>query len=170
MGIAGLITATGGITASGISSGAITATSVYSSGAMTINSGGLDVTGMLIADTITASGAITCSSQINALSFNSTSDYRVKQFVQPITNASINSLNPVSYYNILSNKTDLGFIAHEVQPHFPMLVNGEKDGVNYQSINYIGLIPVLVAEIKELKSQVKILNSKVEQLMHNESI
>jgi hypothetical protein len=87
--------------------------------------------------------------------------------VQPITNSSVDPLNPVSYYNILSNKTDLGFIAHEVQPYFPMLVNGEKNGVNYQSINYTGLIPVLVAEIKDLKSQVKILNSKVEQLMQS---
>jgi hypothetical protein len=62
----------------------------------------------------------------------------------------------------------LGFIAHEVQPHFPMLVNGQKDGEGYQSINYIGLIPVLVAEIKDLKSQVKILHSQVEQLMKNQ--
>jgi hypothetical protein len=85
--------------------------------------------------------------------------------VQPITDNNVDQLNPVSYYNILSNKTDLGFIAHEVQPHFPMLVNGEKDGQDYQSINYAGLIPVLVAEIKDLKSQVKMLNFKVEQLM-----
>jgi hypothetical protein len=49
-----------------------------------------------------------------------------------------------------------------------MLVNGQKDGDVYQSINYIGLIPVLVAEIKDLKSQVKILHSQVEQLMKNQ--
>jgi hypothetical protein len=171
MGVAGLITASGGITASSISCGAltasslhsigaITATTVYASSTMTAN-GGLTVGNTLTAANITASGTI------NALSFNSTSDYRVKQFVQPITNATVESLNPVSYYNILSNKTDLGFIAHEVQPHFPMLVNGEKDGEAYQSINYTGLIPVLVAEIKDLKSQVKMLTSKVEQLMQS---
>jgi hypothetical protein len=116
---------------------------------------------------VTIVGTITCNSTINANSFNSTSDYRIKQFVKPITASTVDSLNPVSYYNILSNKTDLGFIAHEVQPHFPMLVNGEKDGKDYQSINYTGLIPVLVAEIKDLKSQVKMLTSKVEQLMQS---
>jgi len=112
-----------------------------------------------------SSTGLTVSGTVTATSFNSTSDYRIKQFVQPIIDNNVDQLNPVSYYNILSNKTDLGFIAHEVQSHFPMLVNGEKDGQDYQSINYIGLIPVLVAEIKDLKSQVKTLHSKVEQLM-----
>jgi hypothetical protein len=123
--------------------------------------------GLTVGGTLTA-GVITASSTIDALSFNSTSDYRIKQFVQPIASQAIEQLNPVSYYNILSNKTDLGFIAHEVQPHFPMLVNGEKDGQSYQSINYVGLIPVLVAEIKDLKLQVKTLNHQVEQLMKNQ--
>jgi len=190
------MTANGGLTVGNtLTAAAITATSLYSSGAITINSGGLTVnaglldvqninagkitctsiTGtniyasgtMSVVGAMSVGGTITCSSTINALSFNSTSDYRVKQFVQPILGRTVDSLNPVSYYNILSNKTDLGFIAHEVQPHFPMLVNGEKDGEAYQSINYTGLIPVLVAEIKDLKSQVKILTSKVEQLMQS---
>ena len=83
--------------------------------------------------------------------------------MQPIANSTVDFLNPVSYYNTLSNKTDLGFIAHEVQPHFPMLVNGEKDGETYQSLNYIGLIPVLVAEIKELKLKVQMLLEQSKQ-------
>jgi hypothetical protein len=36
-------------------------------------------------------------------------------------------------------------------------VDGEKDGTNYQSINYIGLIPILIKEIKELKKEVNFL-------------
>jgi hypothetical protein len=50
---------------------------------------------------------------------------------------------------------DLGFIAHEVQETLPMLVNGIKDGSTNQSINYSGIIPILVAEIQELKMKVK---------------
>jgi hypothetical protein len=102
-------------------------------------------------------------SNIYAVNVYATSDYRIKSHVQSIDRTvNIDTLNPVSYYNKLSNKTDLGFIAHEVQPHFPMLVNGEKDGPINQSINYTGLIPVLVAEIKDLKSQVKNLTNQLQ--------
>jgi hypothetical protein len=40
------------------------------------------------------------------------------------------------------------------------LVNGEKDGKNYQSLNYIGIIPILVKEIQELKTEVQNLKQK----------
>jgi hypothetical protein len=48
-------------------------------------------------------------------------------------------------------------IAHEVQEYYPFLVEGEKDGYNTQSVNYIGLIGVLIKEIQELKREIKIL-------------
>ena len=47
-----------------------------------------------------------------------------------------------------------GFIAHEVQEYYPFLVNGKKDGESIQSINYSGLIPILVNEIQNLKKEV----------------
>ena len=89
---------------------------------------------------------------------NTTSDYRIKQNVQPITD-NIDALNPVAYYNTHTKRQDFGFIAHEVQEHFPMLVSGEKDGPVNQSINYIGIISILVAEIQELKKKVDMLMS-----------
>ena len=61
--------------------------------------------------------------------------------------------------NQISGKKDLGFIAHEVQDVFPNLVDGEKDGENYQSLNYNGLIAVLVKEIQDLKKRVSILEA-----------
>ena len=94
---------------------------------------------------------------------NTTSDYRIKSNVEPIA-SNVDSLNPVSYYNNLSNKTDLGFIAHELQEYFPMLVTGEKDGPVNQSINYAGLIPVLVSEVQELKAQMKDLKQQLKDL------
>jgi len=33
------------------------------------------------------------------------------------------------------------------------LVTGEKDGEEMQSVNYIGLIPILINEIKMLKKE-----------------
>ena len=59
-----------------------------------------------------------------------------------------------------NQKHDIGFIAHEVQEIFPFLVNGIKDGPQNQSLNYIGLIGLLVKEIQELKDTVTELEKK----------
>ena len=53
----------------------------------------------------------------------------------------------------------MGFIAHELQEHFPFLVSGEKDGAENQSVNYIGLIALLVKEIQELKERMETVES-----------
>jgi len=76
----------------------------------------------------------------------------------------VNKLNPVSYYNKLSSTQDIGFIAHEVQEEFPELVAGEKDGESNQALNYMGLIPILVKEVKELKRREETLKTTVEML------
>ena len=61
---------------------------------------------------------------------------------------------------MLSNKQDMGFLAHEVQEIYPFLVEGEKDGDTTQSLNYQGLIALLVKEIQDLKKRVAILEQK----------
>jgi len=92
--------------------------------------------------------------------FNATSDYRIKEAVEPLSKSlSVDELNPVTYINKLSNKRDIGFIAHEVQEVYPFLVSGEKDGENLQSLNYIGLIGILVKEIQDLKKRLSVLES-----------
>jgi hypothetical protein len=58
-------------------------------------------------------------------------------------------------------KQDIGFIAHEVQEVFPQLVHGEKDGIQMQSLNYSGLLPILVKEIQELKKENKQIQEKL---------
>jgi len=104
------------------------------------------------------------SGNVTTLSLNATSDYRIKENVVPLsTNYSVDNLNPVHYYNKSSKKEDIGFIAHEVQEEFPCLVTGEKDGAETQSLNYNGLIPILVKEIKELKERVKFLEEQIKK-------
>jgi len=104
------------------------------------------------------SGAIRALGQITGQAFNATSDYRVKTNVMPLSgnSYSIDYLNPIKYTNINMNREDMGFLAHEVQEIFPFLVNGTKDGKDMQSLNYTGLIAVLVKEMKELKKQQEI--------------
>ena len=110
----------------------------------------------------TDSGAtVTIGNECIAQSFNSSSDYRIKEDVAELNDEfNVDKLRPVTYTNKNTKKQDIGFIAHEVQEEFPYLVSGEKDGEKMQSLNYIGLIGILVKEIQELKKRVSILENK----------
>jgi hypothetical protein len=107
------------------------------------------------------SGGVGIAKSCYALTFNSSSDYRIKEDVTELNDKfNVDKLRPVTYTNKNTKKQDIGFIAHEIQEEFPYLVSGEKDGEQMQSINYIGLIGVLVKEIQELKKRVHILENK----------
>jgi photosystem II stability/assembly factor-like uncharacterized protein len=104
--------------------------------------------------------SLTINGNIYANSYNVTSDYRIKQNVESLSSEyTVDFLKPVTYYNSLTTAKDIGFIAHEVQQAYPFLVSGEQDGDNLQTVNYIGLIGILVEEIKLLKKRVDQLSS-----------
>ena len=108
----------------------------------------------------TFTGTNTFNNQVTAISFNTTSDYRIKENVIELNESySVENLRPVEYDNLLINKKSLGFIAHEVQEQYPFLVTGEKDGKENQSINYQEIIPILVKEIQDLKKRVTLLEN-----------
>jgi hypothetical protein len=73
----------------------------------------------------------------------------------------VDALKPVTYWNNVLGREDIGFLAHEVQEVIPCLVQGEKDGETMQSIQYHGLIGILVKEIQELKQRVQELEEKL---------
>ena len=73
----------------------------------------------------------------------------------------------IKYYNTFSNRIEIGFIAHEVHDIFPYLVTGDKDGEKIQTLNYTGLIGVLVQEIKDIKKELKETNEKLNKLISN---
>jgi hypothetical protein len=139
-----------------------------SSCATTVN-GATTVTGTLSAQggitttsgsftNVTASQGITATGTITASQFNATSDYRIKENVRRLDETfSVDNLIPVTYINKNTNKQDIGLIAHELQEIYPFLVNGEKDGPETQSINYNGLIGILIKEIQDLKKEIKLL-------------
>ena len=152
-----------------------TATLTTNTGLATIGSGGLSVinSGTLFSvsgttgDTVigptsgTSPTALKVNGKCTATTFESSSDYRIKEDVTVLDETfNVDKLRPVTYTNKNTEKQDIGFIAHEVQQEFPYLVSGEKDGEQMQSLNYIGLIGVLVKEIQELKKRVQILENK----------
>ena len=64
------------------------------------------------------------------------------------------------YQNKLNKNIEFGFIAHELQNIFPELVKGNKDDEEHQTINYIGLLSILIKEVQELKNKIKTLTDK----------
>lgn len=61
------------------------------------------------------------------------------------------------------NKREYGFIAQDVKEVFPDLVFEDKDG--YLSINYNGLIPILVEAFKEQKKIVEIQTAEIKEMV-----
>ena len=108
-------------------------------------------------------GDLNLKGSVTATMFTPTSDYRIKENIVNLkeTNYTVDNLRPIHYYNKNTKRDDIGFIAHEVQEEFPFLVYGEKDGKENQSLNYTGLIGVLVKEIQELKESNRILQETV---------
>lgn len=93
------------------------------------------------------------------------SDLRLKKNIQPIHNAldAIRRLNGYTY-NWKDNSRDeslqVGVIAQEVQKIFPSLVKEDDKGV--LSVNYSGLIPVLIEALKEQQRQI----DELKQMLH----
>ena len=100
-------------------------------------------------------GDVYVTGNTTSYDFNAFSDYRIKENVHTLDESdTIDGLRPVKYLNKLTKGSDIGLIAHELQEFFPFLVKGEKDGPENQSVNYIGLIGVLINEIQMLKARV----------------
>lgn len=99
----------------------------------------------------------------NTTSYNTTSDYRLKSNISPITNSltKISSLKPCSYSWLSDNSFGEGFIAHELQEVIPHAVSGKKDAINKdgsidpQQVDLSKIIPVLTAAVQELKTIVE---------------
>ena len=108
--------------------------------------------GLFVSDDISCNGDLFVTGSVEAASYNATSDYRIKDNVRNLDEQdTISNLRPVKYLNKQTNKQDFGLIAHELQSEYPDLVSGEKDGQELQSVNYIGLISILIKEVQELK-------------------
>jgi hypothetical protein len=99
---------------------------------------------------------------VSATAYNTTSDYRIKGDVTRLDETfSVDNLRPVTYTNLNSRKQDIGLIAHELQEVYPFLVTGEKNGQEMQTVNYTGLIGVLIKEIQDLKQDVAQLKQQI---------
>ena len=107
-----------------------------------------------------------------AVAYNTTSDYRLKENVTPMTGglATVNVLNPVTYDWVSDKSAGEGFIAHELAEVVPLAVNGEKDAVNEdgsikpQGVDYSKIVVHLVAAIQELSAKNDALEARLAAL------
>jgi hypothetical protein len=91
--------------------------------------------------------------------YSTTSDYRLKENVQPMQNAlaTVAQLKPCTYTWKTDGTSGQGFIAHELQSVVPDCVTGEKDAVfedgsiKPQGIDTSFLVATLTAAIQELR-------------------
>ena len=100
-------------------------------------------------------------------SLTQNSDARLKKNITPLPNPllSIQRLNGYTYHWKDDNRDttqQIGLVAQELQKVYPQLVTQKNDGV--LSVNYIGLIPVLIESIKEQQKQIEELKSEMKQL------
>jgi hypothetical protein len=108
-----------------------------------------------------------------AVAYNTTSDYRLKENIQPIASAlaRVAALKPCTYtWKSAPDEIGEGFIAHELAEVCPQAVTGEKDAVDeegnakYQSIDTSFLVATLTAAIQELKSELDAVKADIATL------
>jgi hypothetical protein len=96
---------------------------------------------------------------------NSTSDERLKKNIKPIDNAlaDICQLEGVTFDWRDTGTQGQGFIAQQVEPIIPDVVNTDED-TGIKSINYVGLIGHLVEAIKEQQDQIDDLKAEIQSM------
>lgn len=104
-------------------------------------------------------GTINCANLTATFDINSTSDANLKTNIQTVENAldTINSLRGVSFDWKETGKGSYGVIAQELEEVLPELVRTEGN----KSVNYNGIVGVLIEAIKELKAEVEELKQQL---------
>jgi hypothetical protein len=107
-----------------------------------------------------------------ATAYNTSSDYRLKDNIQPLQNALgvVAQLKPVTYKWKSDGSDGQGFIAHELAEVVPDCVTGEKDAVEEdgsikaQAIDTSFLVATLTAALQEAHGLIKDLQARVDVL------
>jgi len=107
--------------------------------------------------------AITATGDIAAANFNSTSDINLKENIKQVESASelVSKLEGVHFSWKETGKETIGVIAQQIEEHLPQLV---QTGDTHKTVNYNGLIGVLIEAVKEQGAQIAALQAEIEEL------
>jgi len=141
-------TVTGGsLTVAGI----LSTTNLFVSGISTFV-GFATHTGTIFGSNLSLAGVATAST-VSATNFNTTSDINLKENIKPIEDSlnKVLQLNGIEFDWKDNQQPSIGVIAQEVEKVFPSLVKTAKN----KSVNYNGLIGVLIEAVKEQQKQIE---------------
>ena len=135
-------------------------------------SSGVDNGAMTFYQQTSTVGGITINT--SSTSFNTTSDYRLKENREDISDAieRVKELKPVKFNWIKEpgeSKVD-GFYAHELAEVVPEAVTGEKDALDwegnpeYQAIDQAKIVPLLTAALQQAIDKIEALELRINKL------
>jgi FtsZ-binding cell division protein ZapB len=157
-----------------------------------INNTGVGVNTTSVVSAMTVSGTVTCTGltqtsderiKTNIQSMTSTlgSLIQLRAVTYNLTSFSISSIakttnkndtigasggsKPQGLDSIYINRSHMGFLAQEIQTIYPNLVYTDKNGL--MSIDYIGVIPILVESLKEENTTITTLQTTVTNLQNS---
>jgi hypothetical protein len=109
----------------------------------------------------------TIATYVNLTTYNTSSDYRLKEDLKEFDGLDI--VSKLKMYDFKWKEADwrmYGGLAHEIAEVVPYAVNGEKDAVDEegnvksQGVDYSTLVPLLIKAIQELTAKVEALEAK----------
>jgi hypothetical protein len=114
-------------------------------------------------------GAGTISSNSTGVTYNTTSDRRLKDNIEPIADGTekLMAMKPVTHTwkaNPNTGETVHGFIAQEMQEIIPEAVSGDPDGEEMMSMDYGRITPVLVAALQDAHKKIEALEERLAEL------
>ena len=119
---------------------------------LNINPNGINVTG-IVTSTRLSTGNVVSSGIVTAQDFDALSDQKYKENVTTVNNAllKVEQMRGVKFNWKESGSPSYGVIAQELQEVLPELVHGNDP----KTVNYNGIIGVLIEAIKELKAEIE---------------
>ncbi|WP_370086508.1 tail fiber domain-containing protein [Ekhidna sp.] len=167
----GLQTSSFGATAIGFYNATVggTPSSSVATDALFVIGNGIDDANRSDAMVVTKDGNASLNGTWTAVAFNATSDRRLKEDITDLKDVlqTLTKLEGYKYkFNEIKSKDNetehFGVIAQELREIYPNLVKEGEDG--YLSVNYTGLIPLLLEAVKELNAQNQSLMAENDQL------
>ena len=104
----------------------------------------------------------TINTTFSATSYNTSSDYRLKEDLKDFNGIDI--INKIKTYDFKwksENSRSYGVVAHELQEVINYAVQGQKDAQIMQGVDYSKLVPVLIKAMQEQQQQIQELKNRL---------
>jgi hypothetical protein len=113
-------------------------------------------------------GSISYDAGLTGVTYNTTSDRRLKENIEPIADGTdkLMAMNPVRHTWKSAPEVSAvhGFIAQEMQEIVPEAVSGTPDGEEMMSMDYGRITPVLVAALQDAHRKIEALEKRLSEM------